>query len=161
MIKRIAAALIVLALALGCAFALAETADTETAAVEGKTRYIATGKGLNIRAAADLDAEVIATPDFNYTVKVIGEEGKWSHVIYESNDKTYDGYCWTAYLSDHKIVVKKSKPDIDGSEDYPGIGYVKGDDGKWHYDSNVEYDIMTRIANGEKFNEKTGEFDNN
>ena len=113
MMKRFAAALIVLVLALGCVFALAETATTaesttaeatatetttaqegttaEAAAVEGKIRYIATGKGLNIRAAADLEAEVIAAPGFNYTVKVIGEEGKWSHVIYESNGQTYEG----------------------------------------------------------------------
>ena len=125
MMKRIVAALLVLVLALGCVFALAETAateestSTEAAAVEGKTRYIAAGKGLNIRAAADLDAEVIATPDFNYTVKVIGEEGKWSHVIYESNDKTYEGYCWTAYLSDHKIVVQKAEEE---SENEPSGG---------------------------------------
>ena len=129
MMKRIVAALLVSVLALGCAFALAETAATEETAteetattettteettteetattVEGKTRYISARKGLYIRAAADLDAEIVATPDFNYTVKVIGEEGKWSHVIYESNGKTYEGYCWTAYLSNHKIVVVK------------------------------------------------------
>ena len=104
MIRRIVASAIVLVLALGCAFALAE----DTAALEGKTRYISARKGLYIRATADLDAEIVATPDFNYTVKVIGEEGKWSHVIYESNGKTYEGYCWTAYLSNHKIVVKKT-----------------------------------------------------
>ena len=150
MIKRIAAALIVLALALGCAFALAETADTETAAVEGKTRYIATGKGLNIRADADLDAEVIATPDFNYTVKVIGEEGKWSHVIYESNDKTYEGYCWTAYLSDHKIVVKETSGD--GSRKFwykcPWDDSVKWDQSDWN-------EHLTKIKElGDKYWEK-------
>ncbi len=132
MIKRIAAALIVLALALGCAFALAETADTEITAVEGKTRYIATGKGLNIRAAADLDAEIVATPDFNYTVKVIGEEGKWSHVIYESNDQIYEGYCWTAYLSDHKIVVKKADNSRKAYYTCPWNPNVKWDEGDWN-----------------------------
>ncbi len=104
MIRRIVASVIVLVLALGCVFALAE----DTTAQEGKTRYISARKGLYIRAAADTDAEIVATPDFNYTVKVIGEEGKWSHVIYESNDQTYEGYCWTAYLSNHKIVVKQT-----------------------------------------------------
>ena len=103
MIRRIVASAIALVLTLGCMFALAE----DVAAQEGKTRYISARKGLYIRATADLDAEIVATPDFNYTVKVIGEEGKWSHVIYESNDQTYEGYCWTAYLSNHKIVVKQ------------------------------------------------------
>ena len=103
MIRRIVASAIALVLTLGCMFALAE----DVAAQEGKTRYISARKGLYIRATADLDAEIVATPDFNYTVKVIGEEGKWSHVIYESNDQTYEGYCWTAYLSNHRIVVKK------------------------------------------------------
>ena len=82
---------------------------TEETVVEGKTRYICAPSGLYIRAAADLEAEIVATPDFNYAVKVIGEEGKWSHVIYESNDKTYEGYCWTAYLSTHKTVVKAAE----------------------------------------------------
>ena len=131
MMKRIVAALLVLVLALGCVFALAETAateestTTEAAVVEGKTRYIAAGKGLNIRAAADLEAEVIATPDFNYSVKVIGEEGKWSHVIYESNDETYEGYCWTAYLSDHKIVVKHSSGETEYKNPHYGKTWVK------------------------------------
>ena len=147
MIKRILSALIVLVLALGCVFALAEatteasaateetaaveettateavaaTEETaaaeetataeEAAAVEGKTRYIRARSGLNIRAAADLEAEIVATPDFNYAVKVIGEEGKWSHVLYESNDQVYEGYCWTAYLCSHKTVVKDDDED--------------------------------------------------
>ncbi len=116
--KRILTVLIALMLVLSCSFAMAEGT-----AAEGKTRYISARSGLNIRAAADLDAEVVATPDFNYAVKVIGEEGKWSHVIYESNGISYEGYCWTGYLSSHKIVVKykakaEEEPDDQGVEPY-------------------------------------------
>ena len=127
MTKRIIAVLIVLVLAIGCVFALAETTAAEpsdeptpeaTAEVnaevtaestpipEGKTRYVSAPSGLYIREAADLKAKIVATPDFNYALKVIGEEGKWSHVIFETNGRVFEGYCWTAYLSDHKTVLK-------------------------------------------------------
>lgn len=133
MTKRIIAVLIVLALAIGCVFALAETTTAEPSAEptaeataevnaevtaeaaaeptatpipEGKTRYVSAPSGLYIREAADLKAKIVATPDFNYALKVIGEEGKWSHVIFETNGRVFEGYAWTAYLSDHKTVLK-------------------------------------------------------
>lgn len=107
MMKRIIAVLIVLALAIGCAFALAETTTAEPTPIpEGKTRYVSAPSGLYIRATAELDGEIVATLDFNYALKVIGEEGKWSHVIFETGDRVFEGYAWTAYLSDHKTVLK-------------------------------------------------------
>ena len=133
MTKRIIAVLIVLVLAVGCVFALAETTTAEPSAEptaeataevnaevtaeaaveptatpipEGKTRYVSAPSGLYIREAADLEAKIVATPDFNYALKVIGEEGKWSHVIFETNGRVFEGYAWTAYLSDHKTVLK-------------------------------------------------------
>ncbi len=121
MIKRITTMLIALILAFGCTFALAETTATETTtaaeaimtveeaeAIEGKTRYVAARPCLNIRAAADLEAEIVTTRHFNHTVKVIDEEGKWSHVLIVRNDQVFEGYCWTDCLSDHKIIVKKA-----------------------------------------------------
>ena len=149
MTKRIIAVLIVLALAIGCVFALAETTTAEfsaeptaeaTAEVnaevtaeataeptatpipEGKTRYVSAPSGLYIREAADLKAKIVATPDFNYALKVIGEEGKWSHVIFETNGRVFEGYCWTAYLSDHKTVLKpaaKVEPTAEPTEEAP------------------------------------------
>ena len=79
---------------------------TATPIPEGKTRYVSAPSGLYIREAADLKAKIVATPDFNYALKVIGEEGKWSHVIFETNGRVFEGYAWTAYLSDHKTVLK-------------------------------------------------------
>ena len=142
MTKRIIAVLIVLALAIGCVFALAETTTAEPAAMmdnemmddevnaevtaeptpipEGKTRYVSAPSGLYIREAADLKAKIVATPDFNYALKVIGEEGKWSHVIFETGDRVFEGYCWTAYLSDHKTVLKpaaKAAPTAEPTEE--------------------------------------------
>ena len=121
MIKRITTMLIVLILAFGCTFALAETTATEETtvvqttmtveeaeAVEGKTRYVTAYPCLNIRAEADLEAEIVTTRHFNHTVKVIGEEGKWSHVLIVRGDQVFEGYCWTDCLSDHKIIVKKA-----------------------------------------------------
>ena len=121
MMKRIIAVLIVLALAIGCAFALAETTTAEPTPIpEGKTRYVSAPSGLYIREAADLKAKIVATPDFNYALKVIGEEGKWSHVIFETGDRVFEGYCWTAYLSDHKTVLKpaaKAAPTAEPTEE--------------------------------------------
>ena len=142
MTKRIMTMLIVLALAFGGSSALAETTAAETAvttqatmtaeeaeAIEGKTRYVTARPCLNIRAAADLEAEIITTRHFNHTVKVIDEEGKWSHVIIVRGDEVFEGYCWTDCLSDHKIIVKKAvektvekaeeeeEPVTDGEED--------------------------------------------
>ena len=144
MTKRIIAVLVVLALAIGCVFALAETTTAEptaepTAEVnaeataeatveptatpipEGKTRYVSAISGLYIRAAAELDAEIVATPDFNYALKVIGEEGKWSHVIFETNGRVFEGYCWTAYLSDHKTVLKVKAAEEPKAETTPEV----------------------------------------
>ena len=133
MTKRIVSLLIALVLALGCAFAVAETTT------EGKTRYISARRGLNIRAAADLEAEIVATPDFNYTVKVVGEEGKWSQVVYESNGQVYEGYCWTAYLSDHKIVVKKAVEKVEEEpEEKPEEEVTGGQSGSTTDDLNKE-----------------------
>ncbi len=143
MMKRIVAIITVIVLALGCVFALAETAaveptaevvaaeiteeaaaeatteeaaaeetaETEPAPVpEGKTRYVSAPSGVYMREAADVKAKVVATPDFNYMVKEIGREGKWSHVIFEtSHDRVFEGYIWTAYLSDKKTVLKKAE----------------------------------------------------
>ena len=121
MTKRIMTMLIVLALAFGGASALAETAATETTAtaqatmtveeaeaIEGKTRYVTAYPCLNVRAEADLQAEIVTTRHFNHTVKVIGEEGQWSHVVFVRNDQVFEGYCWTGCLSDQKVVVKKA-----------------------------------------------------
>lgn len=149
MTKRIIAVLIVLALAVGCVFALAETTTAEPAAMmdnemmdnemmddevnaevtaeptpipEGKTRYVSAPSGLYIREAADLKAKIVATPDFNYALKVIGEEGKWSHVIFETGDRVFEGYAWTAYLSDHKTVLKpaaKAAPTAEPTKEAP------------------------------------------
>lgn len=145
MTKRIIAVLIVLALAIGCVFALAETTTAEPSAEataevnadvteeataeptptpipEGKTRYVSAPSGLYIREAADLKAKIVATPDFNYALKVIGEEGKWSHVIFETNGRVFEGYAWTAYLSDHKTVLKpavKAAPTAEPTEEAP------------------------------------------
>lgn len=145
MTKRIIAVLIVLALAVGCVFALAETTTAEPSAEataevnaevtaeataeptptpipEGKTRYVSAPSGLYIREAADLKAKIVATPDFNYALKVIGEEGKWSRVIFETNGRVFEGYCWTAYLSDHKTVLKpaaKVEPTAEPTEEAP------------------------------------------
>lgn len=149
MTKRIIAVLIVLVLAVGCVFALAETTTAEPSAEptaeataevnaevtaeaaveptatpipEGKTRYVSAPSGLYIREAADLEAKIVATPDFNYALKVIGEEGKWSHVIFETNGRVFEGYCWTAYLSDHKTVLKpaaKVEPTAEPTEEPP------------------------------------------
>ena len=133
MTKRIVSLLIALVLALGCAFAVAETTT------EGKTRYISARRGLNIRAAADLEAEIVATPDFNYTVRVVGEEGKWSQVVYESNGQVYEGYCWTAYLSDHKIVVTK----VAAKSDDDSGNYIWVEDEN-RYMSHDEYEDYLR-----------------
>ena len=145
MTKRIIAVLIVLALAIGCVFALAETTTAEPSAEptaeataevnaeataeptatpipEGKTRYVSAPSGLYIREAADLEAEIVATTDFNYALKVIGEEGKWSHVIFETNGRVFEGYAWTAYLSDHKTVLKpavKAEPTAEPTAEAP------------------------------------------
>lgn len=149
MTKRIIAVLIVLVLAIGCVFALAETTaanpsaestveataevnaevtaeaavePTATPIPEGKTRYVSAPSGLYIREAADLKARIVATPDFNYALKVIGEEGKWSHVIFETNGRVFEGYAWTAYLSDHKTVLKpaaKVKPTAEPTAEAP------------------------------------------
>ena len=145
MTKRIIAVLIVLVLAVGCVFALAETTTAEPSAEataevnaeataeaaveptatpipEGKTRYVSAPSGLYIREAADLKAKIVATPDFNYALKVIGEEGKWSHVIFETNGRVFEGYAWTAYLSDHKTVLKpaaKVEPTAEPTEEPP------------------------------------------
>ena len=139
MTKRIIAVLVVLALAIGCVVALAETTTAEPSAEptaevnaeateeatveptatpipEGKTRYVSAPSGLYIRAAAELDAEIVATPDFNYALKVIGEEGKWSHVIFETNGRVFEGYCWTAYLSDAKTVLKVKTTEAPNTE---------------------------------------------
>lgn len=128
--KRLISILVVLTLIAGCVFALAETvevaespaasaaatvapsasADTTEVpaepAVKGKTRYVSAPSGLYIRETPDLEGKIVATPDFNYALTVIGEEGKWSHVLYESNGIVYEGYAWTEYLSAHKTVLK-------------------------------------------------------
>ena len=149
MTKRIIAVLIVLVLAIGCVFALAETTAANPSAEstveataevnaevtaeaaaepaptpipEGKTRYVSAPSGLYIREAADLKARIVATPDFNYALKVIGEEGKWSHVIFETNGRVFEGYAWTAYLSDHKTVLKpavKAEPTAEPTAEAP------------------------------------------
>ena len=166
MTKRIIAVLIVLVLAVGCVFALAETTTAEPSAEptaeataevnaevtaeaaaeptatpipEGKTRYVSAPSGLYIREAADLEAKIVATPDFNYALKVIGEEGKWSHVIFETNGRVFEGYAWTAYLSDHKTVLKpaaKVEPTAEPTEEpsveptpVPGGETGEGEDG--------------------------------
>ena len=95
---------------------------TATPIPEGKTRYVSAPSGLYIREAADLEAKIVATPDFNYALKVIGEEGKWSHVIFETNGRVFEGYAWTAYLSDHKTVLKpavKAEPTAEPTAEAP------------------------------------------
>ena len=184
MTKRIMTMLIVLALAFGGSSALAETTATETTvttqatmtveeaeAIEGKTRYVTASPCLNIRVSADLEAEIVTTRHFNHTVKVIGEEGQWSHVLIVRGDQVFEGYCWTDCLSDQKVVVKKTvkkieeedssdpHPVVDGSKRYPGIGYEKWEDGNWHYDSALENAIQTGISKGRPFNKETGEFE--
>ena len=153
MTKRIMTMLVVLALAFGGASTLAEGTTTETTAttqatmtveeaeaIEGKTRYVTAYPCLNIRAEADLDAEIITTRHFNHTVKVIDEEGKWSHVLIVRGDQVFEGYCWTDCLSDQKIVVKKETVQEETSGDGSRQSYyvcpwdpdVRWDDSDWN-----------------------------
>ena len=152
MIQRITTMLIALILAFSCTFALAETTTTEETtvaqttmtaeeaeAIEGKTRYVTARPCLNIRAEADLEAEIITTRHFNHTVKVIGEEGKWSHVLIVRGDQVFEGYCWTDCLSDHKIVVKKAVEKVEEEpEEKPEEEVTGGQSGSTTDDLNKE-----------------------
>ncbi len=176
MTKRIMTMFIVMALALGGTSALAEptataTADAETAttettaaeaittveeadAIEGKTRYVAASPCLNIRVSADLEAEIVTTRHFNHTVKVIGEEGKWSHVLIVRGDQVFEGYCWTACLSDQKIVVKKAVKDSDDDTRHAYYVCPWDPNAKWDESQWQEHLAKLKVY-GERYWEKT------
>lgn len=66
-----------------------------------------TTTAVHIRAAASLDSQIISTIGINTELIKIGEEGDWSKIIWENQER----YIFSKYLSLEKTIIKKQKPE--------------------------------------------------
>ena len=74
---------------------------TESDASSGNTasgETATTTAGVNIRAKASADAQIVAVTYAGAEVKVIERGDQWTHINFDYQGTTYDGYVSTQYL---------------------------------------------------------------
>ncbi|MEE3420579.1 MAG: SH3 domain-containing protein [Lachnospiraceae bacterium] len=99
---------------------------TETP-VEEKTEY--TVAGINFRATAEDDGDIIDTIEPGETVTVLGTEGEWSKISYNGST----GYVATRFLTEDKEEAQDAADEYYADEDYG-----EGNEGDDSYDSSED-----------------------
>lgn len=73
--------------------------------IEPEKITVYTTTTVHIRAAASLDSQIISTIDTNTELIKIGEEGDWSKIIWENQER----YIFSKYISTEKTIIKKQE----------------------------------------------------
>lgn len=73
--------------------------------IEPEKITVYTTTAVHIRAAASLDSQIISTIDINTELIKIGEEGDWSKIIWENQER----YIFSKYISTEKTIIKKQE----------------------------------------------------
>lgn len=60
---------------------------------------------VHIRAAASLESQIISTIGINTELIKVGEEGDWSKIIWENQER----YIFSKYISTEKTIIKKQE----------------------------------------------------
>lgn len=73
--------------------------------IEPEKITVYTTTAVHIRAAASLDSQIISTIGINTELIKIGEEGNWSKIIWENQER----YIFSKYISTEKTIIKKQE----------------------------------------------------
>ena len=78
-----------------------ENDQTQKTTYEEKTAYVSSQSGVNLRKDSSTSSSVLDTLLVNTEIKIIGEDGDWYKVKYNSQE----GYIMKKYISDTKVEV--------------------------------------------------------
>jgi len=67
---------------------------------EGATMYVKTWEGLNVRSAASLSSDIVASIGLNTQLTVTGTQGEFAVVCLEKDGVICNGYVWADCLAD-------------------------------------------------------------
>ena len=73
--------------------------------IEPEKITVYTTTTVHIRAAASLESQIISTIGINTKLIKIGEEGDWSKIIWENQER----YIFSKYISTEKTIIKKQE----------------------------------------------------